>query len=88
MAYSFIIFLIHYLKTILVAVQSSNKKMESKSTLKLEIGSKYSVNVVIVNTPSNFFVQLISEVPKTGNMMNNLDNYYRNDLMDKELNKE
>ena len=62
--------------------------MESKSTLKLEIGSKYSVNVVIVNTPSNFFVQLISEVPKTGNMMNNLDNYYRNGLLDKDLNNE
>jgi len=62
--------------------------MERKSTLKLEIGSKYLVNVVIVNTPSNFFVQLISEVPKTGNMMNNLDNYYRNDLMDKDLNRE
>lgn len=62
--------------------------MENKSTMKLEIGSRYLVNLVIVNTPSNFFVQLVADVPKTGNMMNNLDNYYRNGLLDKDLNNE
>jgi hypothetical protein len=62
--------------------------MENKSTMKLEIGTRYLVNLVIVNTPSNFFVQLVADVPKTGNMMNNLDNYYRNGLLDKDLNNE
>jgi len=62
--------------------------MENKSTIKLEIGKKYPVNLVIVNTPSNFFVQLDGDVPKTGNMMNNLDNYYRNGLLEKDLNRE
>ena len=59
-----------------------------KTSAKFTVGKKYHVNLLIVSTPSNFFVQLVSDEAKTGNMMNNLDNYYRNDMLDKDLQKE
>lgn len=47
---------------------------------KLKIDDLYPVYLTHVNTPSNFFVQLIESKDKIANLMNNLDNYYRNGL--------
>lgn len=48
----------------------------------LEIGGSYECVITHVNTPSNFFIQLSSSMERTGNLMNNLDNYYRNGFLD------
>jgi hypothetical protein len=49
---------------------------------RLEIGGSYDCVITHVNTPSNFFIQLSSSMERTGNLMNNLDNYYRNGFLD------
>ena len=53
--------------------------------VKLKIGQTYKVNITHVNTPSNFFVQLVPTINNTANMLNNLDNHYRNEIDDPEL---
>lgn len=51
-----------------------------RPTEELKIGELYPVYITHVNTPSNFFVHLINAKEKTGNLINNMDNYYRNGL--------
>ncbi|RNA35293.1 glycine-rich RNA-binding mitochondrial-like isoform X2, partial [Brachionus plicatilis] len=55
-------------------------KALAKSLEELTIGELYPVYITHVNTPSNFFVHLITAKEKTANLINNMDNYYRNGL--------
>mgnify|MGYP002788631314 CR=1 FL=1 len=56
----------------------------------LIIGKSYNVKLTHVNTPIDFFIQLKDNEQKTANLVNNLDNYYRNErpLPDSDINKE
>lgn len=70
------------------STNSTVKPVEIKQVLPeikqetLSVGQSYKVTITHVNSPSNFYVQLTSSLPAKANLINNLDNHYRNNLSD------
>jgi hypothetical protein len=61
-------------------INNNETKIEEETQIK--IGQVYQINISHINSIDNFFVNLSSSLLKKANLMNNLDNYYRNNLSD------
>ena len=68
--------------SILPNEQRDSNLLMCKKQPNFSVGETYKVNLTHVNTPSNFFVQLVSALENKANLMNNLDNYYRNERLE------
>ena len=62
--------------------QKISNLLMSKKQPNFLVGETYKVNLTHVNTPSNFFVQLVSTLENKANLMNNLNNFYRNERLE------
>lgn len=60
-------------------IKSSNS-VNSYKQATLTVGETYQINITHVNSPANFFIHLAASLSKKADFINNLDNYYRNDL--------
>ena len=63
----------------LPSIKSSPSANSFKQTT-LTVGETYQINITHINSPANFFVHLTESLSKKANLINNMDNYYRNDL--------
>jgi hypothetical protein len=59
---------------------SESEAFEIEKSETLTIGANYPVYVTHVNSPTEFFVHLTESKQKTANLMNNMDNFYRNGM--------
>jgi hypothetical protein len=60
----------------------NNNESKIEEEIQIKIGQVYQINISHINSIDNFFVNLSSSLLKKANLMNNLDNYYRNNLSD------
>ena len=60
-------------------IKSSNS-VNSYKQATLTVDETYQINITHVNSPANFFIHLAASLSKKADFINNLDNYYRNDL--------